>query len=156
MRAEERKPFCSGASTPTVNFDKSNAMGAALVVFGVALAVLSGSSGDTTALVLGFIGSVALFYMGIGLYSRGNTEEGALHETEETTKRSTLYRTSSYIAGLAAVGALFGFVAATASDERLVVRALFGVVFLYTLPVAVRLRRRSAEADDSADTDATA
>lgn len=128
-----------------MDFDKSNAMGAALVVFGAALAVTVGASGDTTALVLGFIGAVALFYMGIGLYSRGNTDEDALFEADEETKRATLHRTSSYVAGIAAVVALAGFVAATASGEPLVVRAVFGAVFLYTLPVAVRLRRMSSE-----------
>jgi hypothetical protein len=142
-----------------VNVNTSNVMGVALLVFGVILAVTAGTSGDTTALVLGFVGAVALFYMGIGLYSRGNTDEGTLHESEEVTRRSTLYRTSSYVAAVAAVGALVGFVAATASGESLVVRALFGAVFLYTLPVAVRLRRRSSEAEDAeteAETDATA
>lgn len=125
----------------------SNVMGVALLVFGAILAVFAGSSGDKTALVLGFVGAVALFYMGIGLYSRGNTEEGTLHESEDTTRRSTLHRTSSYVAALAAVIALGGFVAATASGESLVVRVLFGLVFLYTLPVSVRLWRRSSEGD---------
>gem|GEM_PF-3271011 len=127
----------------------SNVMGVALIVFGAALAVTAGSSGDTTAVVLGFIGAVALFYMGIGLYSRGNTDEETLHETEETTKRSTLHRTSSYVAGVAALVALAGFVSATASGESLAVRGVFGVVFLYTLPVSVRLWKRSSGDDPS-------
>ena len=139
-----------------MNLNTSNVMGVALIVFGVALAVLAGSSGERTALILGFIGSVALFYMGIGLYSRGNTEEGALHESEETTKRSTLYRTSSYVAAVAAVGALVGFVATTALEESLLVRAVFAVVFLYTLPVSVRLWRRSSETDEETATEEAA
>lgn len=131
-----------------MEFNKSNAMGTALVVFGAALAVTSGASEDTTAVVLGFVGSVALFYMGIGLYSRGNTDTDALFEAEETTRRATLYRTSSYVAGFTAVVALAGFVAATASGESLVVRVVFGAVFLYTLPVTLTLRRRSSEVDE--------
>ena len=131
-------------------------MGVVLLVFGGVLAVVAGSSGDTTAVVLGFIGAVALFYMGIGLYSRGNTDEDTLHETDETTKRSTLHRTSSYVAALAAVVALAGFVAATASGESFVVRAVFAVVFLYTLPVSVRLWRRSSEGDETATTEEAA
>lgn len=124
-------------------------MGLALLVFGVALAVTVGSSGDRNALVLGFIGATALFYMGIGLYSRGNTESGLLRASDETTKRETLYRTSAYVAGAAAFGALGGFALATLSGEPLAVRALFGVVFLYTLPVSLRLRRMSGEAGEA-------
>ncbi|MFP4175415.1 MAG: hypothetical protein ACLFSW_06540 [Halobacteriales archaeon] len=140
-----------------MSFDKSNAMGVVLILFGAALALTAGSSGDTTAVVLGFIGAVALFYMGIGLYSRGNTDEDTLHETEEATKRSTLYRTSSYVAGVTAIVALAGFVSATASEESLVVRAVFGVVFLYTLPISLRLWRRSSEVEaDEPDESATA
>jgi len=123
-------------------------MGIALLVFGVALAATAGASGDRNAVVLGFIGSVALFYMGIGLYSRGNTESGLLRSSEATTKRSTLYRTSSYVAGVAAVGALLAFGIATAEGASLFVRLVFGVVFIYTFPVSLWLYRMSAEADE--------
>lgn len=135
-----------------MNVNTSNVMGVALVVFGAALAVTAGASGDRNALVLGFIGAAALFYMGIGLYSRGNTETGVLHESEEETRRTAMYRTSSYVAGLAALGALAAFVVATASQESFAVRALFGAVFLYTLPVAFWLRRMSSETASADDT----
>ncbi|MDZ7688356.1 MAG: hypothetical protein U5J64_06485 [Halobacteriales archaeon] len=125
----------------------SNVMGVALLVFGVALAVTAGASGDRNAVVLGFIGAVALFYMGIGLYSRGNTEEGLLRSSDATTKRSTLYRTSSYVAGAASVGALLAFGIATAEGASLFVRLVFGVVFIYTFPVALWLRKMSASSD---------
>ena len=128
----------------------SNVMGVALLVFGVALAVTAGASGDRNAVVLGFVGSVALFYMGIGLYSRGNTETGLLRASEATTKRSTLYRTSSYVSALAAVGSLVGFGLATASESSLLLRGVFGVVFVYTLTAAFWLRRMYAETDDEA------
>ncbi len=141
-------------------------MGVALLGFGVALAAIAGASGDRNSLGLGFIGAAMLFYMGIGLYSRGNTESGLLRASDETTKRSTLYRTSSYVAALAAAGALVAFMYATVTEESLAVRALFGVVFLYTLPVSVRLRKMSSraakdeteeggdDAKDTAETDA--
>jgi len=129
-----------------VNVNTSNVMGVALLGFGVALAALAGASGDRNSLGLGFIGAAMLFYMGIGLYSRGNTESGLLRASDETTRRSTLYRTSSYVAALAAAGALVAFMYATVTGESLTVRALFGVVFLYTLPVSVRLRRMSSQA----------
>jgi len=128
-------------------------MGIALLVFGVVLAVTVGASGDTTALVVGLIGTVALFYMGIGLYSRGNTESGLLRSSDATTKRSTLYRTSSYVAAAAAVGALFAFGLATAEGAPFAVRAGFGIVFLYTLPVSLWLRKMSSETEaDVAET----
>lgn len=120
-------------------------MGAALLVFGVTLAVTVGASGDRNAVVLGLVGAVALFYMGIGLYSRGNTDTGLLRASDDTTKRSSLYRTSSYVAAAAALGALSGFALATLSGESLVVRLLFAVVFLYTLPISVRLWRMSTD-----------
>ncbi len=131
-------------------------MGIALIVFGVALAVTAGASGDTTALGVGLIGAVALFYMGIGLYSRGNTDSGLLRSSDTPTKRSTLYRTSSYVAALAAVGALLAFGWATAQGTSFAVRAGFGGVFLYTLPVALWLRKMSSEADDSEVTETEA
>lgn len=124
-------------------------MGVALLVFGVALALLVGASGDRNAIVLGFIGSASLVYMGIGLYSRGNTETGLLRDSDETTKRSTLHRTASYVAGVAAVGALVVFGSATANDESLVVRLVFAGIFLYTLPVSFRLWKMSKETDAS-------
>ena len=126
----------------------SNVMGVALLVFGVALAVTVGASGDRNSIVLGFVGAVALFYMGIGLYSRGNTESGLLRSSDATTKRSTLYRTSSYVSGIAAFGAIVGFGLATAAESSLLVRGGFGVVFLYTLTAAFWLRKRSSETDD--------
>lgn len=150
-----------------MNVNTSNVMGVALLGFGVALAAIAGASGDRNSLGLGFIGAAMLFYMGIGLYSRGNTESGLLRASDETTKRSTLYRTSSYVAALAAAGALVAFMYATVTEESLAVRALFGVVFLYTLPVSVRLRKMSSRAaedetvedgndteEDTAETDA--
>jgi uncharacterized membrane protein len=137
-----------------VNANTSNVMGVALLVFGTALAVTVGASGDRNALVLGFIGAAALFYMGIGLYSRGNTETGLLRASGEETKRTTLYRTSSYVAAAASVGAFGGFALATLAGESLAVRLLFAVVFLYTLPVSVRLRRMSTDVDVDVDADA--
>lgn len=124
-------------------------MGVALLGFGVGLALITGASGDRNAVVLGLIGSASLVYMGIGLYSRGNTETGLLRDSDEATKRATLHRTASYVAGAAAVGAvvLFGFV--TAEDGSLIVRIFFAGVFLYTLPVSFRLWKMSKGKDSS-------
>lgn len=148
----ESEPFCARSLiSGCVNVNTSNVMGAALLVFGIALAVTVGASGDRTAIVLGFVGAVALFYMGIGLYSRGNTETGLLRASGEETKRSSLYRTSSYVGAAASVGALGGFALTTLAGEPLVVRLLFAVVFLYTLPVSVRLWRMSTESEAEAE-----
>ncbi|MDY7080833.1 MAG: hypothetical protein SXQ77_00120, partial [Halobacteria archaeon] len=97
------------------------------------------------ALVLGFVGATALFYMGIGLYSRGNTDTGILRTSAESSRKGALYRTASVVSALAAVGALIGFGLVTARDASLLLKAVFGVVFLYNLPVSIRLWQKSTE-----------
>jgi len=130
-----------------VNVNTSNVMGVALIGFGVGLALLVGASGGRNAIALGFIGSASLVYMGIGLYSRGNTETGLLRDSDETTKRATLHRTASYIAGAAAVGALVLFGTVTAQEGGVATRVFFAAIFLYTLPVSYRLWKMSKETD---------
>lgn len=114
----------------------SNAMGLLLMVFGVVLAVVVGLSASREALVLGFVGAAALFYMGIGLYSRGNTDTGLLRTSGD---RESLRRTAGFVAALAAAGALLGFGVVTVRGSGLFPKLVFGVVFLYNLPVAVWL-----------------
>lgn len=118
----------------------SNAMGLLLLVLGVGLAVVAGLSGEWAALVLGFVGAAALFYMGIGLYSRGNTDTGLLRTAAE---KSSLRSTAGFVAALAAVGAVAGFGLVTARGAGLVPKLVFAAVFLYNLPVAVWLLRGS-------------
>lgn len=118
-------------------------MGVVLVLIGVVLAYTAGRSGEVVPLILGVIGSTALFYMGIGLYSRGNTEEGVLRDADDYTKRSVMSRTAAVLSGVAALGSLavFGFL--TADGGSLALKIIFGIVFLYNLPVSVVLWRRS-------------
>lgn len=106
----------------------------------MALAVVAGLSGGGAALALGFVGAAALFYMGIGLYSRGNTDTGLLRTA---TERGSLRRTAGVVAGVAAVLAVVGFGVVTARGAGVVPKLVFAVVFLYNLPVAVWLLRRS-------------
>lgn len=118
----------------------SNAMGLLLFVLGGSLALVAGLSGGTAALALGFVGAAALFYMGIGLYSRGNTDTGLLRTA---TEKGSLRRTAGLVAGLAAVLAVLGFGLVTAQGLGWVPKLVFALVFLYNLPVAVWLLRGS-------------
>lgn len=126
--------------------NKSRAMGLVLLLLGMGLALTVGLYAESTlVLVTGFFGVVALFYMGIGLYSRGKTVTGLLRDTDDEDRNRVLYRTTAYVSGLAAAGGLIGFVSVTANQGSLVVRLVFGVVFLYNLPLSVVMWRRSNE-----------
>ncbi|MDY6779024.1 MAG: hypothetical protein SV760_00430, partial [Halobacteria archaeon] len=77
--------------------NKSNAMGFVLLVLGTALALTVGTSSSKIALPLGFLGATALVYMGIGLYSRGNTRTGELRTSDDEDRGRSLGRTATYV-----------------------------------------------------------
>ncbi|MFW5929256.1 MAG: hypothetical protein ACOCT0_02415 [Halobacteriota archaeon] len=117
-------------------------MGAALVVFGVALALVSGGMEETYAVALGVAGAVLLVYMGVGLYSRGRSDADRLHEIDSARRRSAVESTSSYVAGAGAALALLGFVGASASDAGWLPQAVFGAAFVYLAFAFTWMRRR--------------
>ncbi|MDY6764748.1 MAG: hypothetical protein SV377_03540 [Halobacteria archaeon] len=130
--------------------NKSKAMGLVLLLLGAGLALTVGLYAESgLVLAVGFSGVVALFYMGIGLYSRGKTVTGLLRTTDDDDRNRSLYRTTAYVSGLAAAGGLIGFVAVTANQGELLVRLVFGIVFLYNLPLSVVMWRKSRNPDET-------
>ncbi|MDY6775366.1 MAG: hypothetical protein SV253_04725 [Halobacteria archaeon] len=121
----------------------SKVMGTVLLLLGVLLAGVVPSISSPVYIAAGFVGVVSLFYMGIGLRSRGFTESGVLRSADEGQKKDAMSTTALYVSGLAAVGSLIGFVGATASGGEIVVKAVFGVVFVYSLSTTVWLRTKT-------------
>lgn len=128
-------------------------MGAVLFLLGLSLAIAVGAAGEPAALVLGVVATTALFYMGIGLLARGDTAEGVLRSAPADERERSLTRTAAAVAGIAAVGALVGYGVATARDLGALPRAAFAALFLFDLPAAVLLWRRSRRATDAGATD---
>ncbi|XGI84105.1 hypothetical protein ACEU6E_02335 [Halorutilales archaeon Cl-col2-1] len=118
----------------------SKVMGTVLLLLGVILAGVVPGLSSPVYIAAGFVGVASLFYMGIGLRSRGDTESGVLRSADEGQKKDAMATTAFYVSGLAAAGSLVGFIGATASGAEIVVRVLFGVVFVYTVSTTAWLR----------------
>ncbi len=130
--------------------DTARTMGAALLIFGVALAATAGSTGEPVLLAAGIVGAALLLYLGIGLYSRSLTGEERLHEVDEDSRSAFVDSTAYYVAAAAAVVGFLGFAAASATGAGPLPLLVFGGVFLYSLAAAVWIRRRREEDDEDA------
>ncbi len=131
--------------------DTAKTMGVALLVFGVAVAGYTGSTGEPALAAAGVAAGALLLYMGIGLYSRSHTGEERLHAAEEDSRRELLEGTASYVAAAAAAVAFIGFAAASVTSAGLIAHLVFAGVFLYSLASLAWLR--GEEADGSMDGD---
>lgn len=137
------------------DMNKSEAMGLVLLLLGLSLALTVGIySSSILVLGVGFVCVTLLFYMGIGLYSRGKTVAGVLRDSDEDDRDRAMYRTTAYISALVSLGALVGFGLATLQNSSIFVKALFGLIFLYNLPVSVSMWRTSSRlSSEKADVD---
>ncbi len=129
-------------------------MGAALLVFGVAVAAYTGSTGEAAVAVPGVAVAALLLYLGIGLYSRSRTGEDRLHMVEESSRRGFVDETATYVAAAAAFGGFLGFATASVTAAGWLAQAVFAAVFLYSLAALVWLRENTdaavADYDDTA------